>query len=35
MSEIKNTGYWGELAVKAISDPAALTELYAYYFPRV
>ena len=35
MSGIKNTAYWGEQAVKAISDPAALTELYAYYFPRV
>ena len=35
MSENKNMAYWGELAVRAIRDPAALTELYEYYFPRV
>jgi len=35
MSEVKNTAYWGRLAVKAVSDSSALTELYEYYFPRV
>ena len=35
MSENKNMAYWGALAVRAIRDPAALTELYEYYFPRV
>ena len=35
MSENKNMAYWGALAARAIRDPAALTELYEYYFPRV
>lgn len=35
MNTSKNTAYWGQLAVKAIREPAALTELYEYFFPRV
>lgn len=31
----KNSAYWSRLAVSAITEPEALTELYEYYFPRV
>ena len=31
----KNSAYWGRLAVAAVTEPEALTELYEYYFPRV
>ena len=31
----KNSAYWSRLAVAAITEPEALTELYEYYFPRV
>ena len=31
----KPTDPWGQLALKAIHDEQAFTELYAYFFPRV
>ncbi|MBR3721505.1 MAG: RNA polymerase sigma factor [Selenomonadaceae bacterium] len=31
----KRTDPWGQLAVKAIHDEQAFTELYEYFFPRV
>ncbi|MBR3622783.1 MAG: sigma-70 family RNA polymerase sigma factor [Selenomonadaceae bacterium] len=31
----KNTVYWNNLAVKAIVDESAFTELYEHFFPRI
>ena len=31
----KDTAYWNNLALKAVEDESAFTELYEYFFPRV
>lgn len=35
MENEKNLDYWNKLAVKAVSDEAAFTEIYQHFFPRV